>query len=512
MPPVVNQAGRSIESMASQGVTGMGLIGGAAAAGVGLVAAAIGESMSKYEQLGERVENFRRVVGSTAEESSRLVYAFGAVGVSEETATQGMFKLSKAIETTPKKLADLGIEVARNSKGNVDLSKTLFNVADAYNATADPAKDMIPILEQGSAALRRLEESASLVFSDADLERLKQAKIRSQELKSSWDEYVASVGRPATEALSNLEDAMLANAYAERKVTEAQDAGTVSRSLAGPALGRLISKYEDEYYASERVKTALDTQTQALHDQAEAADALWAATDKLINQEEAQVNAGFALQEANLAVSESQGKVVAAGEAAQAAVKKYGANSDEAKVASDNYTRAVIEQEKAYYAAAGAARKLQEDTDLAETGQKDAAKEAQAYIDALQAEANTLDPSNPLRKNLQAYIDKLKNEIPSQVNTTFTTTYVSKGSHGVAMAGGGHAYAGEQLWVGEHGPEAWTPDRPGTITPTGQAPPASPAPNNSVTNNLTLVGVPAVNDPDGVRRMLLRMQLLGAGI
>src|SRR5258708_22420826 len=159
MPPIASQAARSLESMGSTGVTGMNLLGGAAVAGLGLVAGALAESVSMYQKLGDQVENYRRVVGGSAEEAGRMVQTFEALGVSGDTATGAMFKLSKAIETTPKKLTDLGVVVAHDAQGNVDLSKTLFTVADAYNATGDQAKknlilfdafgktgkDMIPI-------------------------------------------------------------------------------------------------------------------------------------------------------------------------------------------------------------------------------------------------------------------------------------------------------------------------------------------------------------------------------
>ena len=245
------------------------------------------------------------------------------------------------------------------------------------------------------------------------------------------------------------------------------------------AAGKLREEFGREFDASQKLTTAIDIQAQAKADLARKNQELWDSADKLITQEEAQVNAGFALQEAQMAVAGSSDKVAEAQAAYSAAVKKYGADSTEARDAQRAYQRELIDQEKDYYAVAAAARRLQEDTDVAATGQKDATKETEVYIDTLQAEANSLAPDSPLRKNLQDYIDKLKNEIPADITTRFHLSFDSGGTgshaggHGIqAYAAGGRPQVGVPSWVGEHGPEIWTPDQPGTITPTGGTPPA----------------------------------------
>ncbi len=552
MPPIVNQAGRSIESMASTGVGGLQLLGGAGLVAAGAIAEVVAASTKAYQSIGDQVENYKRVVGASADESSRMVYVSNALGVSTDALTGGMFKLSKAVETSPAKLAALGIEAVKDAKGNIDLSKTLFAVADAYNATGDQAKknlilfdafgktgkDMIPILEQGSAALKNMESSASLLFSDADLQRLKDAKIHTQEVKTAWDEFwAASIGGPATEAQNQTAMSLLAQTYAEKKLDEAVQAGTITAAQRVSGGGRALAAYEAEYYAQEKLRDGIASATQATQAQTAADDALWTAADKLITQEEAQVNAGFALQLANLAVSESQGKVDQAQsrvtattqkmnellEVYNATVKKTGAGSEEAAAAYEAYhqaellqqqavddvTKSQIEQEKSYYAVAAAARKLQEDTDLATGGQKNATKETEVYIAKLQEEANSLAPDSPLRKRLQDYIDKLKNEVPATVSTKFITDYVTTGTraggHGsLSFEEGGRPPVGPVVRVGEHGPEWAVFDSPATIYPNGSAPPndagstAASSADMSETNDLLRALLDAVTaEPSG---------------
>lgn len=514
LPQTALKGEQALSGMTSTGVTGMGLLAGGALAAVGIVSAALEHGISQYEQLGNQVENYKRVTGSSAEESSRMVETFNALGVGEDVATQGMFKLSKAIETHDKLLEADGITVKRTADGNVDLAKTLLGVADAYNATADPAKrnkllfdafgksgkDMIPILEQGSAALQQLEEQAALVFTQADLDRLKQEQIQTREADQQWQKMWETLGQKVLPVKLALAESINRGAYEQQKLDEAVRAGTITydqysqqQSDVGTKAFALREEWGKQFDASQKVTTALDAQTQSIRDQAAANDALWASTDKVITQEEGQVNAGFALQLSQLAVTESQAKITAAQEAYDKAVKDHGATSDEALLAAGNLTRAQIDQEKAYYAVGAAARKLQEDTDLATSGQKNVAKETQVYVDTLQAEANTLAPDSPLRKQLQAYIDTLKNEIPSDISTRFHVDFMEGGSgsrpggHGIqAFASGGRPPTGRQIWVGEQGPEIWTPDQPGTITPAGGTPP-TPVGGDTITVNGPLV-------------------------
>src|SRR4029077_10259776 len=119
---------------------------------------------------------------------------------------------------------------------------------------------------------------------------------------------------------------------------------------------------------------------------------LWDKANALITQAEAQVSAAFALRLANLTVKESQDAITTAQKAYTAAVKQFGPHSVEARRAADDITRAHIAQEKAFYDAAEAARKLAHDQDVAAGVTDGATHETQVYIDKLQAEANSLAP------------------------------------------------------------------------------------------------------------------------
>lgn len=482
----------------------MALWGVAAAVGFGLVAEGAKLAIDKYTHLGEQVENYKRVTGSSAEESGRMVQTFEALGVSEESASKSMFKLSKAIDQHSGKLTALGIEIAHEANGNVNLSETLFNVANAYNATADQqvkntivftafgraGRDMIPILEQGSAALREMEGAARLTFTEDDLRRLKETKIHQAEVKQGWDAMWESLGQKLIPAQDALAMAFLRGEYESKRLHEEIKAGTITYEQYSGVSGQLTEKgrrlrdeWDKQFDSSQKLKHVINEQAAATRDAAEANDRLWTSTDKLITEEEAAVNAGFALKLANLAVSESQLRVDQAQErtvtasdntrkaydALQLAIRTFGKSSEQAKFAADaltkaqqdeqlavdEVTRAQIAQEDSYYRAAAAARKLQQDTDIATTGQKDATKETQAYINKLQEETNALAPASPLRVNLQAYIDKLRDEIPRDIYTNLHIVHrdeiVAQSSE--HRAAGGPVAAGGIYTVGERGPE-----------------------------------------------------------
>lgn len=497
MPPVLNEAGRSLESMSSQGVSGMTMLGGAALAGLGLVAEGAKMAIDTYTKLGDEVENYKRVVGGSAQDAGRMVQTFEALGVSGDTATSAMFKLSKAIETSPAKLEALGVVVAHDAQGNINLSKTLLSVADAYNATADQGRkntivfdafgrsgrDMIPVLEQGSAAIQQLEASAALTFTDADLQRLKDYKIAQTEAKQSFDAWWASIGQQGIPIIGGFFDSLNRGTKVSQMLRAEYDAGRISQDeFTGTGIHAkqvhddLIKKFLSEIDASDKLTHATNLQAQAMQDEAAKADALSAELDKFIGQTETAATDSIALQRANLAVAESQGKVDVAAQAYSDAIAKYGQGSKEAKVAGEALSGVYLDQEQAYINDAKAARTLQEATDIATLGHKEAALEAKAYIDKLKEEASTLAPDSPLRVYLQGLIDQYK-DVPRDLTTTF---HVAGGGNLPSYlqgprAAGGPVAGGGLYTVGEQGPELFVPNMAGTIVPHGMAEAAAAA-------------------------------------
>jgi hypothetical protein len=156
--PVGSAAGGGIGQLSSMlsGSLGPAMLAGGAVLGLGAV---VYSGMEKYLGLAQSVEHYMRVTGESAAQASQQIQAFAELGVGADVASGAMVKLSKAIEGTPKKLEALGIEIAKDSKGNTDLNGTLMNVIDAWNRTEDAAKRNIIVLtafgKSGAALIKR---------------------------------------------------------------------------------------------------------------------------------------------------------------------------------------------------------------------------------------------------------------------------------------------------------------------------------------------------------------------
>lgn len=488
VPPVVDTAARSLESMSSQNVGKMQLLGGVAAASLGLIAEGAHISIDAYKELGEKVENYKRVTGSSAEESGRMVQTFIALGVSEESASNGMFKLSKAIETTPGKLAALGVAVARDAEGNVDLNRTLLNVADTYNRTLDPAqknlilftafgragREMIPVLEQGSDSLKRLEEQAALTFTDADLQRLKQTQIQQNQVKQGWDAMWASIGQKLLPAQQSLYESINRGTYVQKRLNEAVDAGTLSydeafgmASNTSEISAKLTSQYIAEYDASLKVSKQLAEQTQNVKSLTEANDALVKTTDDLISADDKlyKINENIAAQSDK--VKSAQLDLHDAEKLLSDDRKRYGANSEQA--ARDTIALHTAQRTLTDTIRQGGQDRRQQviDQEAQTNATRDTNKENQAEISYYTAMLKHVGKGSPLYKKMEEWIALLKST-PTNVTTDIVGDFHTFGPAAGPTkhaALGAHLQAGEVAWTGERGIELFKADRPGTVIP-----------------------------------------------
>lgn len=479
----------------------------AAGAAVGGVIAGVEMAVQSYVKLGDEVLNYQRVTGESAQESSRQVETFQILGVGADTASAAMFKFSKAIETAPKKLTDLGVVIAKTSTGTIDLSQSLFNLSDAYNATADPAKknlilfdafgragkDMIPILEQGSAALKAYEASAGMVFTQDDLKRLKEYQISVAQTSQSFQEFVASQGQQIIPFFQQILDTQSRGTYVMDGMQKALHDGTITYlDNAEAQLGMsnaasyLSLKLGLEWDAQHKAKDAAIAAALAIQDQTAANDLLTKSFDDLLKSQDAELSGEDKLVSESAKVRESQDKINAAIKAEAAARKQFGANSPEARAANDAVRQAIQDQKDAYIGLAKAQLDLFITQETANGGTRDSTAEHKVLIKKLQDEADALSPKSPLRKNLQAYIDTLKNDIPAAITTKIYADYQQTGKGPKASAAGGRQDVGVPTWVGELGPEIFVPDRPGTIIPHGASMAAAAAPSAGTT---TIVNV-----------------------
>ena len=184
---------------------------GKALAGAGVAAGALAavkfgqfaiDAANEVTELAGTVRDFQRASGASAEDSSRWVAALDDLGIAADKGGAAAFKLGREIAQGGDKLREFGIEIERNRDGTPDLTGTLLNAADAFKETDSQAekaelamalfgkagKDLIPLLEQGHAGLKRFFEGAEVggqIFSQDQLDHARQYELAIDDLQDS---------------------------------------------------------------------------------------------------------------------------------------------------------------------------------------------------------------------------------------------------------------------------------------------------------------------------------------
>jgi len=527
LPPVVGSSARSIESMVSSmgaGASAAGVFGTVAVAALGAAVAVAAEGVKGYVDLGEKVENYRRVTGASAEESSRVVETFDRLGVSSDSAASAIFMLSKRIEASPKKLHDLGVEIAYTEKGTVDLNATLLNIADAYtktdsatdkNAIAVAAfgrgsRELIPVLEQGREGLARLEAQAKMIYTEQDLQRIRDYKIAQKETDQAWQSYADHIGQAVLGPYKDLLDNMNSQIYVQDQLSDSVKRSAAEHRFHTTNVRQLAYELGREYLASLGAQNAIDHLTESMRQAQTEADNEATALDNLVQATESQYSASLALERANLNLTKSQNAITDAQAALTKATADYGPGSRQAADAQVALSESLVSQKEAYLADAVATQKVAEDQAKMSGDTLTAADSARIYRDRLQELAAGLAVGSPLRTSLQGYIDELNNHVPKNLNTDITITSPASSrallamlnaelhdissqaqsvgvpvmASGRAFASGGRPPVGLASVIGERGPELWVPDRPGTVVPASQTADVLSGGDMSETNDL----------------------------
>lgn len=314
------------EAMVGTAASGSALGGVLTGVGVALVAQLVlaNRSVDAYTRLADAVREVTLRSGASAEEASRVVAVTEDYGVSSTTAANALFFLGRALSTNEEALSRIGVAVARNADGSTNLSGTLVNVADAYARTADPAqralliqtalgrqgRELIPILEQGGAALERLFASTpeAQILSDDDLARAREHQLAIDNLSDVWQEFTLQIGTEIVPALADVIDLLANGARAAQDVLEPIGGliGVLSL-IPGPGsvlgLGRAWRNLKDEL---DGTSDAANDAMQSLGDLNEEVEDAYRVALDIIEAEANQVRSRFALEDANERVRTAQ--------------------------------------------------------------------------------------------------------------------------------------------------------------------------------------------------------------
>lgn len=185
-------AGKAMEALGLKGKTtgdmlSTGLKVGAAAGGLALAKFAL-DGVQHFSDMTATVRGFQRVIGGSAEDSSRLAAATQRMGIDAGTAQTAFGQLAKKIGENKDTLRQWGVEIARNKDGSVNFAKTLENISDKYVSIKDPAQraafaseqfgkgfmSINSLLGQGSENLQKFYDIAAAhhqIFSQDDLQK-----------------------------------------------------------------------------------------------------------------------------------------------------------------------------------------------------------------------------------------------------------------------------------------------------------------------------------------------------
>lgn len=224
------RTGRAVNRLGLEGkVSGQalktGLAAGAIAAGTALAAFAA-KGVKDFIDLAGKVRDFQRVTGTSAEEASRFVAVFDDLGIDADKASGSLFKLTKNINTNEKAMQAAGIVIAKNDRGQLDLTTTLLDLADAYAGTTDPARkaelataafgkqgrDLIPFLERGRDGLAELfegAESGKQILSQKEIDKARDYELAIDGLQDTVSGLGREIGSVAVPALISFANAMV---------------------------------------------------------------------------------------------------------------------------------------------------------------------------------------------------------------------------------------------------------------------------------------------------------------
>ena len=434
-------------------------IGMYSVAAVGALTAAAVASIKEFTDLAGKVRDFSRATGLGAEQSSRLVAVFDDLEISQEAANTGFFRFARGLESGSVNLSKYGAEVVRSKDGNLDMYRTLLSVSDAYSSTTDAGARaqlvqeafgrgglaLIPILEQGRDGIREMYNAVPdrQILSDEQVMSARKFELAMDDLNDSMMELKVAAGSELVPQLATLASTIASVVRVTGDASQDADGlGGILMDVAKKAyyamnpFHGLVAAIDNVFGGDDKVDKLTEAQTrynEALAKVNELSDAgvkkgqelraakeeLATAEDKVLNiterrtaaqqtaidkdREAFQATYDLMLQKLGLEGAEIS---------LERAILRYNqVNADSTSTDLDkkeallNATNATLNYAKQQVELDGV-------TIDSEAGQKKMA-------DILNYIAGTLDPNNPLVKNLQTYADKLGG-IPEEIRTRFT--------------------------------------------------------------------------------------------
>jgi hypothetical protein len=180
-----------------------------------------GETINKFQEVGNEVRKMQRVIGGSAEDASRLRFAGQELGVSNDQLIMGFKMLSTHLAKNDTAAKELGITYRDNHGNLLPMTTIMQNLSDRFSqmpagidrtalavaAFGRSGLNMLPVLAKGKEGLRGLYEESDklgLTMSGKDLKAVKDYTEKQKLLKASIEGAQIAIGRALMPTLTGL--------------------------------------------------------------------------------------------------------------------------------------------------------------------------------------------------------------------------------------------------------------------------------------------------------------------
>ncbi len=241
------------------GQEGAGLLGrfsglltvlGPVGIGLGAAAYAAHSAVSEFTTFATKVRDLSFLAGGSTRDTSILISGLEAVGVSSENVETGIRMMSAAIENGSPAINRLGISM-RDASGQQKNALVLFYESiDALRGVTNELErnklardlfgrswtEMLPVLQRGADAIRKLGEESGKFITPADLAMLQEYRQAVHDLEEEWERAKINMGRGLIVPITWLVKTIGARPSGER---------TWEEQAAGLAPPYVVSPYSD---------------------------------------------------------------------------------------------------------------------------------------------------------------------------------------------------------------------------------------------------------------------------
>lgn len=194
------------------------LAGGVAVGGVAIAKFAL-DGVEKFAALTGEVRGFQRVAQTSAEDSSKLVFASKELGISAETAASSFGRLAQRIGTHTADLGQFGIKTEDANGKARDMAAIVADLSEKFQSAGSAQEKanigaeafgkswqtLVPLLSKGKVELNELYAEAAKdhqIFSQDDLEKGRQFTMATRELSAAWEGLQVEAGSQAVPAIT----------------------------------------------------------------------------------------------------------------------------------------------------------------------------------------------------------------------------------------------------------------------------------------------------------------------